>query len=84
MVLDWLNGNRSVLVDAELSGMILGMTLQTKPEDIYRAMIEATAYGQRMIFEAFAEKQDIGTMSNLLNKCVKYCIENNIDLKNGK
>ncbi len=53
VALDWWNGNRSVLVDVDLTGMILGMTLQTKPEDIYRALIEATAYGTRVIVEAF-------------------------------
>ncbi|MBP9989176.1 MAG: ribulokinase [Ruminococcus sp.] len=55
VALDWWNGNRSVLVDADLTGMIVGMTLQTKPEDIYRALIEATAYGTRMIIEAYKE-----------------------------
>ena len=53
VALDWWNGNRSILVDVDLTGMILGMTLQTKPEDIYRALIEATAYGTRMIIEDF-------------------------------
>ena len=53
VALDWWNGNRSVLADADLTGMLLGMTLQTKPEDIYRALIEATAYGTRMIIETF-------------------------------
>ncbi|MDF2685728.1 MAG: L-ribulokinase [Clostridia bacterium] len=53
LALDWWNGNRSVLVDADLTGMILGMTLHTKPEEIYRALIEATAYGTRIIIEAF-------------------------------
>ena len=53
VALDWWNGNRSVLVDVDLSGVMLGMTLQTKPEDIYRALIEATAYGTRMIVETF-------------------------------
>ena len=53
VALDWWNGNRSVLMDADLTGMLLGMTLQTKPEDIYRALIEATAYGTRMIIETF-------------------------------
>ncbi len=53
VALDWWNGNRSILVDVDLTGMILGMTLQTKPEDIYRALIEGTAYGTRMIVEAF-------------------------------
>ena len=56
VALDWWNGNRSVLVDTELTGMILGMTLQTKAEDIYRALIEATAYGTRMIIETFRDQ----------------------------
>ena len=55
LALDWWNGNRSVLVDVDLTGMMLGMTLQTKPEDIYRALIEATAYGTRMIVENYRE-----------------------------
>lgn len=55
LALDWWNGNRSVLVDVDLTGMILGVTLQTKPEEIYRALIEATAYGTRMIIETFRE-----------------------------
>lgn len=53
LALDWWNGNRSVLVDVDLTGLILGMTLQTKPEEIYRALIEATAYGTRKIIETF-------------------------------
>lgn len=53
LALDWWNGNRSVLVDVDLTGMMLGMTLQTKPEEIYRALIEATAYGTRLIIETF-------------------------------
>jgi L-ribulokinase len=56
VALDWWNGNRSVLVDAELAGMLLGATLATRPEDIYRALIEATAYGTRMIIEAFENR----------------------------
>jgi len=55
VALDWWNGNRSVLVDVDLTGMMLGMTLQTKPEEIYRALIEATAYGTRKIIETFRE-----------------------------
>lgn len=55
VALDWWNGNRSVLVDVDLTGMMLGMTLQTKPEDMYRALIEATAYGTRMIVENYRE-----------------------------
>lgn len=53
LALDWWNGNRSVLMDSELSGMLLGMTLQTRPEEIYRALIEATAFGTRAIVENF-------------------------------
>ena len=55
LALDWLNGNRSVLVNAELTGMILGLTLSTKAEEIYRALIESTAFGARVILEAFEE-----------------------------
>jgi len=53
LALDWWNGNRSVLVDVDLTGMMLGMTLATKPEEMYRALIEATAYGTREIIETF-------------------------------
>jgi L-ribulokinase len=55
VALDWNNGNRSVLVDHELSGLIVGLTLATRAEDIYRALIESTAFGTRMILETFAE-----------------------------
>ncbi len=55
LALDWHNGNRSVLVDTELSGLVLGMTLTTRPEEVYRALLESTAYGTRRIVEAFAE-----------------------------
>lgn len=53
LALDWWNGNRSTLVDADLTGLIMGMTLTTRPEQIYRALIEATAYGARMIVDNF-------------------------------
>ena len=55
LALDWFNGNRSGLSDSDLTGMILGMTLRTKPEEIYRALIEATAYGTKMIVETFVQ-----------------------------
>jgi L-ribulokinase len=55
LALDWWNGNRSTLVDADLTGVLLGQTLLTKPEEIYRALIEATAYGTRMIVETFRD-----------------------------
>jgi L-ribulokinase len=53
LALDWHSGNRSVLVDHELSGVVLGITLATRPEELYRALIEATAFGTRTIIEAF-------------------------------
>lgn len=53
LALDWWNGNRSVLVNSNLTGMILGMTLGTKPEEIYRALIEATAFGLKVIVEQY-------------------------------
>ena len=53
VALDWQGGNRSVLVDAELSGVIVGQTLATRPEDTYRALLEATAFGTRTIIESF-------------------------------
>jgi L-ribulokinase len=53
IALDWMNGNRSVLVDHHLSGMIAGLTLATRPPDIYRALVEATAFGTRVIIDTF-------------------------------
>lgn len=55
LALDWWNGNRSTLVDVDLTGMILGMTLQTTASEIYRTLIEATAFGTRIIIENFVE-----------------------------
>jgi L-ribulokinase len=52
LALDWWNGNRSVLVDTDLSGLLVGMTLATRAPEIYRALIEATAFGTRVIIEA--------------------------------
>lgn len=51
VALDWHNGNRSVLVDAELSGLVVGLTLATRPEDVYRALVEAMAFGSRVIVD---------------------------------
>lgn len=53
IALDWQSGNRSTLVDHELSGLIVGLTLQTKPEQVYRALVEATAFGTRKIIQTF-------------------------------
>ncbi|CAN5379965.1 ribulokinase [soil metagenome] len=55
LALDWHNGNRTVLVDQRLTGLILGLTLHTRPCEIYRALIEATAMGARTIMERFEE-----------------------------
>lgn len=55
LALDWHNGNRTILVDQRLVGNIMGLTLHTTPAEIYRALIEATAFGARMIVERFEE-----------------------------
>lgn len=56
LALDWWNGNRSLLVNSDLSGLVLGMTLTTAPEEVYRALVEATAFGSRMIIEEFVRR----------------------------
>lgn len=53
LALDWFNGNRSTLNDSDLSGLILGLTLHTKPEEIYRTLLEGCAFGTRAIIENF-------------------------------
>lgn len=66
IALDWWNGNRSCLADANLSGMILGLTLRTKPEEIYRSLLEAAAFGMRAIFEQFEQS---GVAAETLYAC---------------
>jgi len=66
LALDWWNGNRSVLVDTDLTGLMLGMTLLTKPQEIYRALLEATAFGTRKIVDAFHEN---GVAVDVLYAC---------------
>ena len=56
LALDWWNGNRSVLVDANLSGLLIGLTLATTPGEIYRALIEATGFSTRRILDALASE----------------------------
>lgn len=56
LALDWWNGNRSILVNADLAGVIIGLTIHSRPHEIYRALIEATAFGTRKIIEAFTSK----------------------------
>jgi len=55
LALDWNNGNRTILVDQRLTGLLIGQTLHTKPEEIYRALIEATAFGALAIINRFEE-----------------------------
>lgn len=55
LALDWWNGNRSVLVNANLSGVIVGLTLKTQPAEIYRALLESTAFGTKKILDSFSE-----------------------------
>lgn len=65
LALDWHNGNRTVLVDQRLTGGIIGLTLQTTPAEMYRAWIEATAFGSRVIMERFEEYgQKVETIIN--------------------
>ena len=53
LALDWWNGNRSILIDSRLSGVLLGLGLHTKAEDIYRALLEGLAFGARLIVRLF-------------------------------
>ncbi len=55
LALDWWNGARTPLVDADLSGVLVGLTLATRPGEIYRALLEATAYGTRLVLETFEQ-----------------------------
>jgi L-ribulokinase len=66
VALDWWNGNRSVLMDADLSGLIIGLTLSTSAAQLYRAIVEATAYGTRRIITAF---EDAGVKIDELYLC---------------
>ena len=54
VALDWMNGNRCILQNTELTGMLMGLTLSTKAEEVYRALIEATAFGTKVIMDQFA------------------------------
>ncbi len=55
LALDWFNGNRSILADADLTGAIFGLTLQSSPDQIYRALLESIAFGNRRIIDNFTE-----------------------------
>ncbi len=78
IALDWWNGNRSILVDDDLSGMILGYNLNTKPEEIYRSLLEATAYGTRKIIETFIAS---GVPINEIIIAGNYPVQNKLLLK---
>ena len=55
VALDWWNGQRSPFVDDDLSGAMLGLTLRTRPEEQYRALLEGSAYGVRLIFDTYRQ-----------------------------
>ena len=78
LALDWWNGNRSVLVDADLSGLLLGQTLATRPHEIYRALLEATAFGTRQIIEAFTSQ---GVAISELYACGGLAVKNPLMLQ---
>jgi L-ribulokinase len=66
LALDWWNGNKTPFVDAGLSGALVGCTMATRPEDIYRALVEATGFGTRAIMDAFEEA---GVSINEIRAC---------------
>jgi L-ribulokinase len=78
LALDWWNGNRSVLVDADLSGLLVGQTLATRPYEIYRALLEATAFGTRQIIEAFTSQ---GVAIDELYACGGLAVKNPLMLQ---
>ncbi|HZB26121.1 MAG TPA: FGGY-family carbohydrate kinase, partial [Vicinamibacterales bacterium] len=57
LALDWWNGNRSTLGRSDLSGLVIGLTLNTRPEEIFHALVEATAFGTRAIVESYTEQK---------------------------
>ena len=72
IALDWLNGNRSILSNYNLSGLIAGLTLESKPEEIYRALVEANIFGSRRILENYGsngvEIKDIYAVGGIAGK----------------
>ncbi len=73
LALDWHNGNRTILVDPQLTGAIIGLTLITRPAEIYRAWIEATAFGARVIMERF---EDYGLKAERVINCGGIAMKN--------
>jgi len=73
LALDWNNGNRTILVDARLSGLLIGQTLHTKAHEIYRALIEATAFGALAIIKRIEE---YGVPINEIVNCGGLAVKN--------
>lgn len=73
LALDWNNGNRTILVDQRLTGLIMGLTLHSTPAEIYRALVEATAFGARVIVERFSE---YGVKINRVINCGGIAVKN--------
>lgn len=75
MALDWNNGNRTILVDVRLTGLLLGQTLYTQPHEIYRALVEATAFGALAIIDRIEEN---GVKINEVVNCGGLAIKNSL------
>jgi L-ribulokinase len=75
LALDWNNGNRTILVDVRLTGLLLGQTLYTQPHEIYRALIEATAFGALTIIDRIEE---YGVKINEVVNCGGLAIKNSL------
>ena len=75
LALDWNNGNRTILVDVRLAGLLLGQTLHTKPHEIYRALVEATAFGALAIIDRIEEN---GVPINEVVNCGGLAIKNSM------
>jgi len=71
VALDWFNGNRSILIDSDLTGLVVGQTLRTTAPEVFRALVEATAFGARVIIENFEAHgvpiTDVTAAGGLLN-----------------
>ena len=71
VALDWFNGNRSILIDSDLTGLVVGQTLRTTAPEVFRALVEATAFGARVIIENFETHgvpiTDVTAAGGLLN-----------------
>ena len=75
LALDWNNGNRTILVDVRLTGLLLGQTLHTQPHEIYRALVEATAFGALAIIDRIEEN---GVQINEVINCGGLAVKNKL------